>query len=78
MAYFELQFKKVFKNTLTWLILSIVLICPGLILGYNALKGIQTKIRYQINQDLSQQKQFRANYPTVKNQKNKEGQNLKA
>ena len=78
MAYFELQFKKVFKNTLTWLILSIVLICAGLILGYNALKGDQTTIRYQINQDLSQQKQSQANLPTVKNQNRNERQILKA
>ncbi|MBI0092600.1 hypothetical protein H3T48_02610 [Lactobacillus sp. M0403] len=78
MAYFELQFKKVFKNTLTWLILSIVLICAGLILGYNALKGDQTTIRYQINQDLSQQKQPQANLPTVKNQNRNERQILKA
>ncbi|MCT6903364.1 MAG: hypothetical protein M3Z48_08995, partial [Lactobacillus sp.] len=63
MAYFELQFKKVFKNTLTWLILSIVLICAGFILGYNALKGDQTTIRYQINQDLNKQKQSQANLP---------------
>lgn len=78
MAYFELQFKKVFKNTLTWLILSIVLICTGFILGYNALKGDQTTIRYQINQDLSKQKQSQANLPTVKNQNRNERQILKA
>ena len=78
MAYFELQFKKVFKNTLTWLILSIVLICAGFILGYNALKGDQTTIRYQINQDLSKQKQSQANLPTVKNQNRNERQILKA
>ena len=78
MAYFELQFKKVFKNTLTWLILSIVLICAGFILGYNALKGDQTTIRYQINQDLSKQKQSQANLPTVKNQNKNERQILKA
>lgn len=78
MAYFELQFKKVFKNTLTWLILSIVLICAGFILGYNALKGDQTTIRYQINQDLSQQKQSQANLPPVKNQNRNERQILKA
>ena len=78
MAYFELQFKKVFKNTLTWLILSIVLICAGLILGYNSLKGDQTTIRYQINQDLSQQKQSHANLPTVKNQNKNERQILRA
>ncbi|WP_278964798.1 hypothetical protein [Lactobacillus apis] len=78
MAYFELQFKKVFKNTLTWLILSIVLICAGLILGYNALKGDQTTIRYQINQDLSQQKQSQANLPTAKNQNRNERQILKS
>ena len=77
MAYFELQFKKVFKNTLTWLILSIVLICAGFILGYNALKGDQTTIRYQINQDLSQQKQAQANLPPVKNQNRNERQILK-
>ena len=78
MAYFELQFKKVFKNTLTWLILSIVLICAGFILGYNALKGDQTTIRYQINQDLSKQKQSQANLPPVKNQNRNERQILKA
>lgn len=78
MAYFELQFKKVFKNTLTWLILSIVLICAGFILGYNALKGDQTTIRYQINQDLSKQKQSQASLPTVKNQNRNERQILKA
>lgn len=78
MAYFELQFKKVFKNTLTWLILSIVLICAGFILGYNALKGDQTTIRYQINQDLSKQKQSQANLPPIKNQNRNERQILKA
>ena len=78
MAYFELQFKKVFKNTLTWLILSIVLICAGFILGYNALKGDQTTIRYQISQDLSKQKQAQANLPPVKNQNRNERQILKA
>ena len=78
MAYLELQFKKVFKNTLTCLILSIVLICAGFILGYNALKGDQTSIRYQISQDLSQQKQSQANLPTIKNQNRNERQILKA
>ena len=78
MAYFELQFKKVFKNTLTWLILCIVLICAGFILGYNALKGDQTTIRYQINQDLSKQKQSQANLPPIKNQNRNERQILKA
>ena len=78
MAYLELQFKKVFKNTFTWLIFSIVLICAGFILGYNALKGDQTTIRYQINQDLSKQKQAQANLPPVKNQNRNERQILKA
>ncbi|BDR60120.1 hypothetical protein [Lactobacillus xylocopicola] len=57
MAYFKLQFKKVIKSSLTWLILSVVLLGAGLVLTYNAVSGDQSSIRTEVTRELDRKKQ---------------------
>lgn len=54
MAYFKLQLMKLLKNSLTWLILGVVLLNSGFILTYNAVSESHTSIRTQVTLDLNQ------------------------
>ena len=78
MAYFRLQFTKVLKSSLTWIIFGIVLLSAGLILSYNAISGEQNSIRYQISQDLRRKGQSQNNLPLKKNTLKNEKLILKA
>ncbi|MCO6532080.1 hypothetical protein [Lactobacillus sp.] len=60
MAYFKLQVKKVLKNNLTWISLTIALLAVGLLLAYNAAAPDQLSVHTQVTQDLRQNEKEQA------------------